>query len=132
MSAKKPQLTDKEWARLAHEAMAPLTPAEREQKFDNVYKAELDKEIRGVAQQIQKAQANFLEDCINAEITRGNLPPWIKEPSRAEDAAKVIAEKGYNWVMPDGVAAVGKPIVTLFRCKEKVVSRLEIKLVSAE
>ena len=132
MSAKTPRLSDKEWARLAYEANLPLTHAEREIKFDNTYKSQLDEEIRGAAQQVMAAQAKFLEDCLKAEISRGNLPEWVIEPERAEDAALVIQEKGYNWIMPDKILAVGEPIVVLFRQKERIVSRLEIKLVNGE
>lgn len=113
-------LPEAEKRRLVAEAMAPLTPAEMEQWQQNRTNDLAGSQLKSKLRELALALAAWQHDAVAAQIKKGNLPEWVFDKDRQDEARALIKDGGYHFA--------GSGFHWEFRRGEQVLSVFEAKV----
>jgi len=83
--------------RLIKEANAPLTPVEKEQSQDVWGAEKRGVVLHKIVQEILRKRKQFARTVIAQLIVDKQIPRWIADPERMEEARQWMGEHGYEW-----------------------------------
>lgn len=120
-------MDQRDFDRLRAEALAPLTPAEREEQAHNTRDAQWWGKLVDLYHEVERARRDFCKDALLQQVEKGDVPDWVMCPERGDEARGWLKEHGYHWQID-----AANPLWMALCKGDRRVAELKIKLTGDE